>query len=441
MTEKLSFLALPLGPDCHFGASAQIEQLLNSVENVSVLDIQRIESKLPGYFAYSYKVPRDPEQDYCKINLVEFLHIVKAEIKLEDDETSVDIKSEADCQRYFQTYLTKEGSKTDYCLVYRKGNKRLGLVAAEAKAAVHSSFQAVAQGVALAAEFAMDQVCKGFANWDEAMVVFVLSFGDSIQFGAVYILEDNFPCTTMLTRPLSLLLPRDRDIVSRWAVALGINCSQCANRVRKWIKKPANRCNLKSNIFLKPIVTDDIKSASFAMAQLLCTFRTLYEYVPCRDYILFPLGVMGMPDEDQVEGRARVMDCLIYQFKQGYFYESPGFPLVIYPKLDENWHNCEESIVELRSISEQFISQVRNIFDLVFAAGLIHLDGRLANFMFNKWEIFLNLGFFRCAPRQLVFNLGFYISASALSFEPRLEYVNLGFSNLIFFKIIIHFLF
>ena len=71
------------------------------------------------------------------------------------------------------------------------------------------------------------------------------------------------------------------------------------------------------------------------LSYILSTFKILYEYVPCRDHILFPLGVMGMPDEEQVEGRARVMECIIFKFKQGPFYTLSGFPLVIYPKLDE----------------------------------------------------------------------------------------------------------
>ena len=48
---------------------------------------------------------------------------------------------------------------------------------------MYSSFRAVAQGVALASEFAMDQVNKGLGSWDEVTVVFVLTYGDAIQFG------------------------------------------------------------------------------------------------------------------------------------------------------------------------------------------------------------------------------------------------------------------
>ena len=382
-SNKLSFLALPFGPECYFGDSVPIRHLLHVVDSVLVHEVQRIEPKLPGYFAYSYKTPQDPEQDYCRVNLVEFLDIVKAEVKIDDEDTSVDTKCDVDGQRYFQMYLTKERSKPEYCLLCKRGNKRAGAIAAEAKAVTNSSFKAVAQGVALASEFAMDQVKKGFGRWDEVVVVFVLTYGDAIQFGAVYILEENFPCATMLTRPLSLLLPTDRDTVSRWVVALGSHCSQCAAKLRNNVEKPDIRCSLNANIFLKPIVTDDIKNASFAVVQLLSTFKTLHEYAPCRDYILFPLGVMGMPDEEQIDGRAQVMNCLIAKFKQGNtLYQSPGYPLIIYRKLDSKWRNCAECVVELAAIFDQFVEQVRIIFESVFMAGLVHLDGRLANFMF-----------------------------------------------------------
>ena len=161
-TSKLSFLAIPLGPDCHFGASAPIEELLKSVQNVSLYDVQRIEPKLQGNFAYSYHVPRESMQDYCRVNLVEFLDIVNAEVRLKDKETCVFAKSDTDAQQYFQPYLTKESSEVEYCLVYKKGDMRTALVATEAKAVVHSSFQAVSQGVALAAEFVwINKFAKG----------------------------------------------------------------------------------------------------------------------------------------------------------------------------------------------------------------------------------------------------------------------------------------
>ena len=77
------------------------------------------------------------------------------------------------------------------------------------------------------------------------------------------------------------------------------------------------------------------------------------------------------------------MKCGLAKFKQGStLYQSPGYPLIIYPKLDATWLNCAECIDELVAIFDQFVEQVRIIFESVFMAGLVHLDGRLANFMF-----------------------------------------------------------
>jgi len=56
---------------------------------------------------------------------------------------------------------------------------------------------------------------------------------------------------------------------------------------------------------------------------------------------------MGMPDEEQMTGRAKVMDCLMAKVKQGPFYSTPGFPLIIYPKLDDQWHHFEKFINEV----------------------------------------------------------------------------------------------
>jgi len=153
------------------------------------------------------------------------------------------------------------------------------------------------------------------------------------------------------------------------------------------LKSVEKLCSLKpTNIFLKPIVANSLTKASLAVVQLLSAFKTLHEHEPCRDYILFPLGVMGMPDEEQMDGRAQVMNCLIAKFKQGsVLYTLPGFPLIIYPKLDATWRNCAECIDELATnFLDQFIELVIDIFKSVFAAGFVHLDGRLANFMFCK---------------------------------------------------------
>ena len=382
-SEKLSFLSLPFGPTCYFGSHPSINLLLTEVNSVSTEIFRRIEPLLLGRFALSYKTPTRPEQDFCRTNLVEFLDVV---INLVPTEirSVLQTKCDADAQRFYVPFLTKEGSLPEMCILYKSGDTRTGVVAAEAKSVFNSAFEATPQAVALAAEFAMDQVCLGLAKWHEVLVVFVLTFGDSIQFGAVYLLEENFPCATMLSRPLSFLLPTDRDIISCWAVALGSYCGRCVQLFQSISNMADNRCVLTVNyFFLKPVVAIDLETASFALVQLLCAFQMLYDYEPCRKYIEFPIGQMGMPDEEQVQSRKAVIKNLDVKFRSGNeLYLVPGFPIVIYRRLDKNWRNCADCLEELSSIADTFLTEIREVFSAVANAGLIHLDGRLANFMF-----------------------------------------------------------
>ena len=384
-TEKLSFLALPFGPDCYFGGNPLINRLINDMKNVSAEEVNKIEPMLPANFAYSYKMPKNPEQGYCRVNLDEFLDVVKGLVPLEDS-NYLGTKCDTDARRYFKAFLAKE-SLPECCMVYKRGDIRAGLIGAESKKNGNSAFEAVPQAVALAGDFALDQVSKGLALWHEVLVVFVLTFGDSIQFGAVYLLEDCFPCATMLSRPLSLLLPSDRDIVSRWAAALALHCSRCvkafSQRNIRLSKKPNSRCLLKSeNLFLKPVVAYELEKASFAAVQLLCAFRMLHDYESCRKFIEFPLGQIGMPDEEQPQARDSVIDSLAAKFKgDDELYLHPGFPIIIYKWLGPEWRNCADCINELVPIRDVFVAKVEEVFEMVLAAGLVHLDGRLANFM------------------------------------------------------------
>jgi len=99
---------------------------------------------------------------------------------------------------------------------------------AEAKTVDHGYHEAGAQGVSLSADFAMEIASMGIPTADIA-VSFVLTFSDSVQFGAVYLIEDNFPCAVMLSPPLSLLMDSTRASVARWiAAAVGNHCNAVA---------------------------------------------------------------------------------------------------------------------------------------------------------------------------------------------------------------------
>jgi hypothetical protein len=178
---------LPFGPSCYFGSHPSINVLLTEVNNISIESVQRIEPLLLGRFAVSYKTPARPEQDFCRANLVDFLDLVNNLVPGEF-RNALSTKCDADAKRFYVPFLTKGDSLPEMCILYKKGDTRTGIVAAEAKPVFNSAFEASPQAVALAAEFAMDQVSLGLAEWQDVLVVFVLTFGDSVQFGAVYLL-------------------------------------------------------------------------------------------------------------------------------------------------------------------------------------------------------------------------------------------------------------
>jgi hypothetical protein len=95
---------------------------------------------------------------------------------------------------------------------------------------------------------------------------------------------------------------------------------------------------------------------------------------------------MGMPGFSQTNFRELVLD----NFDKKFLTESvvdmvqtPGFPIMIYPRLSSEWLNCGQNCEDLVDNIDIFLPKVQEIFQSVESAGLIHLDGRLFNFMFR----------------------------------------------------------
>lgn len=363
-----------------------MDGLLNAVRAVSGKEVMEIECSLPKNFAHSYKAPTLPEQSYCRANLAEFLTLVENRPLLGGVSARISMKGGVDLFDYFTMHLMKPTSSPECSIVFHKTGIRAGLVAAEAKTVYNTGYPAMAQAVALAGDFAMSQVSSGLALWNDVLVPFVLSFGDCLQIGAVYIIEDNFPCAALLTGPLSLMLPADRDELSRWVVALSQHCLHCDELFALKLGRAddTNRCRLiSSRLFLKPIQVDDFRLASFAATQLLSSFRLLYDRKACWEFMEFPLGLMGMPDGTiHKDAKRAVLGALDAKFKEEHkLLDQSGLPIVIYRRLGPEWLNCEEHLEKLVDVAADFVKEVESVFQHVLDAGLIHLDGRLGNFM------------------------------------------------------------
>ena len=384
-TDMLDFLALPFGPGCYVNHSV-INELVQNATNVPDEDerLQRILSRIPHRFAHTFKKPKNAETDFCRANLCSILGLVVEETRLEGQSQFMILGAE-DLQRCCNFFLAKPSSKPEISVVVTQGDWKYGIIGAEAKTVDHGYHEAAAQGVSLSADFAMEMAFRGYPIAAVA-VPFVLTYSDSVQFGAVYLIEENFPCAVMLSPPLSLLTDCTRVFVAKWITALVNHCNVLAKYLDTNPRSGhrPEKCRIRRDlVFLKPIVAPCIEDASFAATHLLSVFQLLYSYQPCREYIVFPLGQMGMPDDSQFAMKRLLLSLLERKFLNSSIVTIPGCPLIIYPRLGPEWRNCGEHKQHLVPIKEAFLVIVSNIFTAVEGAGVVHLDARLFNFMFK----------------------------------------------------------
>jgi hypothetical protein len=91
-------------------------------------------------------------------------------------------------------------------LINRSGNLKCGLLCgSEAKSVFAGVGEALAQGVGMAGDIAADQASKGIKA-EDILLPFILVFGESVQFGAIFVIDQtSFPCPMFLSTTLSLM--------------------------------------------------------------------------------------------------------------------------------------------------------------------------------------------------------------------------------------------
>jgi hypothetical protein len=92
------------------------------------------------------------------------------------------------------------------------------LCGSEAKSVFAGVGEALIQGVGMAADMAADQASKGIKA-EDILVPFILVFGESVQFGAVFA---SFPCLMFLSTTLSLM-----SWEGRTEVTMQLACRLC----------------------------------------------------------------------------------------------------------------------------------------------------------------------------------------------------------------------
>ena len=134
-------------------------------------------------------------------------------------------------------------------------------------------------------------------------------FSSQEQFGAVYLIDENFPCPVI--DAISSAVSFERGNPSVYSEVGGGVCQVLRQLSRIAMnlagKIPTanlnNKCKLlPERVFFKPIVVNCIEEASYAVTHLLTAFQLLYSNEPCRKYIVFrSFGSMGMLDDTQLE--------------------------------------------------------------------------------------------------------------------------------------------
>ena len=92
----------------------------------------------------------------------------------------------------------------------------MGLIASEAKALNVSMLVSYAEAIQMASDCARDLLKWTDLTFEDVVIPFVTTSWDDVQFGAVYLLEKNYPCAVLLSRRLSLSCYRDLLEICHW---------------------------------------------------------------------------------------------------------------------------------------------------------------------------------------------------------------------------------
>ena len=196
-------MGMPYGPDCYFPRKDTVDRILNDMRDVPEDKLQHMDMTDKFRCMYSYIRPLEPEEDYNRENLNYIMDLVHRNIE-HSFRANISVKSGGVLHEYFSSHLCCRGSLEGPAILYGRDTFKCGLCASEAKGVYSGVEEAMAQGVGMAAEIAADQASKGIQAKD-ILVPFILVYGQSVQFGAVFVIDPSFPCPFFLSTSLSLI--------------------------------------------------------------------------------------------------------------------------------------------------------------------------------------------------------------------------------------------
>lgn len=411
-SDALSHIGVPCGPGCFHPKRKLLSILVQKAKDTSKpLRINKIFFRINHWrTCLSFRNPVDPETKYCRLNLDMIMKHILEQTKV----SGVTILSDSSVSVQFNFVFCKITSLPEPCLLYDVGaGNYMGLIGSEAKSVSDSIRVAYPQAVAIASDFALELERHGI-RYDSIVVPFVMTASEDVQVGAVYLMDQNYPCPVLLSRKLSFTCREDVQEMARWIVAL-------ANHAKKMIKllvktastALANRAAVKyptinlDRFVLKAVPLNDLKDsyAQCWLVNLMYRFNKLWQNEQCREVVVFPEGIMGYPDPVTQECFQKlVLEQLSSLYEKNLMpppspYYPPGWPIILYEKLHpDKWIRADALSRDIRlicrvpkkiseavthSLRVKFVAALEKAVEGFRAAGIVHTDLRLHNIFYT----------------------------------------------------------
>lgn len=272
----------------------------------------------------------------------------------------------------------------------------------EAKGRYHSSAVPRAQSLSLGTEIAVRLLRSGVFFADCAVPI-ITCFGDGeFQILGVYLMEPSFPVLTRLSRTLDLFEDDDCYEIAQWILCLASFVEATARLLESCqvhSKKPMNSVCLRlSGNFFKPIYVDmkglrgrtnpanSPKGFGYhseiwlRVNSIMKIYQRLAHEEGSEQFILFPKGIMVLPNEDDEsnkQNRARLIDSM-EKFHFSNFLTNT--PLMIYPLLGEEYNDGRPP----QALVDDYLRAVKCAIAILNKAGVCHADLRPKNILWRR---------------------------------------------------------
>jgi hypothetical protein len=276
-------------------------------------------------------------------------------------------------------YLASQKSRPEHRLEW----KDFILMGSEAKGVEKSQYDALVQGFQLGGDGAFKLRTR--LSIENCVVPIVLSFSDSFQIFAVYLIPEMIPAIVTLSAPLTYLSPEGRSSIARWMLSLRDFTTQTLELLimNKDQSPPYGPCVPAQNLFFKPII-GNFCSPQITLSFVLQSYHRLSRLDEIdQNLFLFPIGLLNSPKQFNLEqqgGKDLLDACFRKYFDRKKEQIAKGCPVMVFEALSDEWSNEKP----LPQYVESYLEKLNMAIDCMNNAGVAHMDLRSRNVMWKS---------------------------------------------------------